>query len=330
MTTVGVVRVKLPELSTLGQTEDIESFNTWKFRLEQHLHAVKEWKPFLNQTWTCLDEDPHFGFTDIKIEKDVVTSKESQHLHLVQMLEFISGYANASVMRDEILNESCSLNNIWFRIKSFYQIQKREARALELANLQPKHQERPEALYRRMKREYVDLLQSLDDKVTYKSKSISVAESWTPLCEKLLIVNWLSLIHPKLPGLVKKRFSLQLLSVSLQDLRVPICDIIPNLLKDLESEELSVNFVPKLNFASNPKLTQNTKFCELCKAKNRPQYNTHNIADCFLLDKTKRNNLKSKQRNFRVAEVLLDDNDEIIHELSDQNDDSAVEDAPPL
>lgn len=100
------IRIKLPELNHLGHTEDIDSFTSWHFRLEQHLYAVPQWKDFLSAKWKTPDVDKFMGLTsDADTVKNALT-KEEKYVNLVQMLEFIAGYANPVAMREEILFSS--------------------------------------------------------------------------------------------------------------------------------------------------------------------------------------------------------------------------------
>lgn len=348
MATLGVVKVRLPENTHLGSNEDITSFEQWKFRISQHLNAIQDWQFLLDKTWKRPCEDRFRGFVDdvdkstvadesdkskIQVKSKLPTRTSNEKcLLLEQMIEFIAGYANPVAMREELLEESTSLKNIWYRIKCFYQIQRRECRALELPLFKMNDNERPEAFYRRLKRFYVDLLQNSEDTVLYKGKPINSEELMSPLGEKLLMVNWLQLIHHKLPSVVSKRFSLQLLSNSLQDLRVPITDLIPNMLSEINNEEInssalyvkprsgsSVNrpgqFSKKFNPSNSNKSITTKKSCELCTAKGRAQADTHDITDCFLLDSSKRQNLSSK---FRIAQCMVNnETDEVTEVLDD-------------
>ena len=181
MASTGVVKVRLPINTHLGPNEDISSFEQWKFRICQHLQAVPEWKQFLDVTWKCPSEDKFRGLTSDGDDVKPAFTQQEKLLLLEQMIEFIAGYANTIAMREELLEESTSLNNIWFRIKSYYQIQRRECRALELSNFTVNVNERPEALYRRLKRFYSDLLQCKEDNVLYRGKSITENEQFSPL-----------------------------------------------------------------------------------------------------------------------------------------------------
>ena len=175
MSNSNTVRVKLPELTHLGHTEDLESFSNWKFKLEQHLNVIPHWKRFLKATWSTPDVDPYRGLTADPEGTNSLSKEEKLNL-LNQMLEFISGYSNTVAMKDEIIQESTSLKDIFYRIQCFYQIQKRETRALEIPQITQKVNERPEALYRRLRRSYMDLLQCKEDRVLYKGKPILVDE----------------------------------------------------------------------------------------------------------------------------------------------------------
>ena len=125
------VRVKLPDLTHLGHTENLDSYTNWQFKLEQHLNVITKWKPYLSCTWLTPDDDPYRGLRDDPSGEGIPAglTKIQKVALLNEMLEFISGYANTVAMKDEIVQESTSLKNIFYRIKCFCQIQKRELRA---------------------------------------------------------------------------------------------------------------------------------------------------------------------------------------------------------
>ena len=116
---------------------------------------------------------------------------------------------------------------------------------------------------------------------------------------------------------------MQLLTVSLHDIRQSISDLIPSLLMEIESTESSVNlaavsFKSKKSFKPFPKSSIN-KRCELCEAKGRP-FDNHTIENCFLLDPSKRTLLQNKKRNLKVAEVIIDTDTNEIQKIISESD----------
>ena len=82
--------------------------------------------------------------------------------------------------------------------------------------------ERPEGLFQRLMSFIEDNLLVANNSIIHHGDAITADEELSPTLENLVVLTWLRLIHPDLPGLAKQRYGTELRSRTLASLKPEI------------------------------------------------------------------------------------------------------------
>lgn len=80
-----------------------------------------------------------------------------------------------------------------------------------------------------------DNLYVANSSITHHGDAITVDEELSPTLENLVVLIWLRLIHPDLPGLVKQRYGTELRSRTLASLKPEISQALDSLFEEIRS-----------------------------------------------------------------------------------------------
>jgi hypothetical protein len=133
-TTMANTFIKPPKPRELrDNNETITSFASWN--ILYHLSLNNEFATFLDATWQkasvancglAADDDP--------VPANDRKSAAQKNIQLERMLGLIAQFA-PSLLRNEIINKSVSLNWIWRRIRKHYSFQQSEVNFLRLSTI---------------------------------------------------------------------------------------------------------------------------------------------------------------------------------------------------
>ena len=195
----------------LAEDETLTSFEDWKNNLIFYLNQEKSFEPFLKAgaKWTkSSDADQNRGVKD-----DIVS--------LNNFLGVIAGLA-PPLLHGDITDETTKLDDVYKLIRNYYQFAPSEGTFLKFALIKREiingNLERPIHLYLRMRQFIRDNLLQCSGKIAHDGVIPSTDERITPTTERLVVLRWLEVLHPRLPELVGKVFSNELRSKSLKDL----------------------------------------------------------------------------------------------------------------
>ena len=229
---------RAPKQWSLGKSETVTSFESWRQNLKYTLALDSQFAPFLAEGFVWekkTKSSPLRGFTDDGA--DVPSLSRRTAPQKVQMLDLMLGQvANYCpvISRNTITKNSTSINSIWETIRAHYGFQSTGAHFLDMADLHLQSNERPEDLYQRIMAFVEDSLLSQDGNITHHGEKITEDEEMSPTIENFVVLTWLRLINKQLPKLVKQRYGTELRSRTLASIKPEISQALDSLLEELQ------------------------------------------------------------------------------------------------
>ena len=356
----------MPKIERLTENESLTSFKSWKGIMLYNLGLDNNFAPFLNpgvhwekksrraENRGLADEvNPDGPPNEQGVPQPVVVQTAAQRCRTLEMLlNSIANYAPV-ISRDTIVKSSTCLDDIWHALRTHYGFQTSGAHFLDLQDISLDTGERHEALFQRLTSFFEDNLISADSGITHHSIEIDEDEEMSPIIKNTIVFLWLSLIHRKLPKLVKQRYDPNLKSRTLASVKNEISSAIPSLLDEINAQtdiapvlrtyssppnnSSSNNYSNRRSFrpsrsnfsrssSSRQPLPKNSPSCALCKQASRPS--NHFLSTC--------NYLPEKDKQFISRARLLaaldeEDAAEYYHEnAEDCPDDFPIEDVPKI
>jgi len=228
----------------LTEDETFSSYTSWQQNMLYVLNQEYSNKSFLKPASVWLPtsaEDPVRGLTD---EHNDGAKKEDKIINLNVMLGYVAQFAPHYLTR-EIIDGSTSINSVWHTLRAYYGFQQSETQFMKFASISWDgiSAERPERLYRRILAHLSDNLLTADSKLLHNGKMQTKDEVLSPTVERLAVLKWMELIHPKLSALVARTFAYDLQRKTLKDLQPQICDGIEQFLEELNRDEVQASRV---------------------------------------------------------------------------------------
>ncbi len=230
---------KAPKQWQLTKTETVVSFESWKQNLLYILLLDDQFTPYLEEETTWLRRtavNPNRGFQDdtagVNARLTAVTKTQRLELMLGQIAIFCT-----VISRNSIIKQSTCLKDIWQLIRLHYGFQSSGGHFLDLAEIKLQTAERPEDLYQHLMAFFEDNLMTVDGGVTHHGAPIDADEDLTPSLENTIVVLWLRLIHPGLPGLVKQKYGAELRNKSIASNKPEISQALTSLLDEIRTIE---------------------------------------------------------------------------------------------
>ena len=141
------------------------------------------------------------------------------------------------ISRNSIVKNSTSVKSIWQAIRAHYGFQSTGAHFLDCASIKLDADKRPEDLFQRLMSFIEDNLLIANSNITHHGGVITADEELSPTLENLVVLTWLRLIHPDLPGLLKQRYGTELRSRTLASLKPEISQALDCLLEEIRSTD---------------------------------------------------------------------------------------------
>ena len=315
----------VPKQWYLSKTETINTFNNWKENQIYCLSLDDDFKPYLADgvTWNKKTAaDPYHGLTDDADTVDNGQTRQTKSAILELMLGQIANWATV-ISRHQITKNSTSLTNVWDQIRAHYGFLGTGARFLDLTNIKLEVVERPEDLYQRLFAFFEDNLLTSGSSVTHHGVTSTSDEEVTPTVENTIVFLWLEKVHIGLPGLVKQRYGTELRNKTISSLKSEISLAMSSLLDELRTTE-STSVLRVQNFrgrqqqgrfsahrgGNRPTSTsRSNRYCCLCRTANRPDFESHYLAQCRYLPESDRRRMSSSVRNVEVVDVFANEYD---------------------
>ena len=182
------------------------------------------------------------------------------------------------ISRNTIMKNSTSVKSIWQAKRAHFGFQSTGARFLDFASIKLDVDECPEDLFQRLMFFIKDNLLIANSSITHHGVVITADEELSPTLENLVVLTWLRLIHPDLPGLVKQGYGTELRLRTLASLKPEISQALDSLIEEIPSTTDSKvlcttaarfrQFPPCPSYKSPPQPrapNKRPKSCPLCK-----------------------------------------------------------------
>ena len=279
---------RAPKQWSLSKTENITTFEAWRQNLLYILSLDSNFADFLSETFTWEKKTPIFptrGLSNDPPEQTNSRTAQQKMIHLELMLGQIANYCPI-ISRNIIVRQSTSLSFIWQAIRLHFGIQSSGAQFLDYAAIKLDPDERPEDLFQRLLAFTDDNLLKAGGPMTHHGAFLDTDEEISPTLENMIVLDWLRLIHPNLPALVKQRYGTELRSRTLASIRPEISQALQSMLDELQTAaDARVlrasgfnNMRPKAFSRSS---TKPKKSCPLCLASGRQS--NHFLTKCEFL-----------------------------------------------
>ena len=313
----------------LTETETRGSLEAWCEQLIYHIANENKFERYIDdlKSWKS-SATPNRGFTaDPQGENAMSAAKKA--INLKVLLGFIAIHAPI-VSSTYIKEEACSIDEIFDRLRQYYNCRKSGSKIMEMYDFKCGPTESREACWERCYSFMEDSLITKASGVKHCGKKLENDESLTPTLQNITVMMWLDAIHRDLPSLVKQKFAITLRDCTLYSIRTEISDAIPSLLQEIGEREGTISYTSsqnrrKFNRRDKRSRPRNRPKCCLCDAANRPGADSHYFQTCPFMPAGDRKFLRS---NIRDIEVPDDSETEDSEDESDvhhsQNSDSRL------
>lgn len=306
-----------PKIIPLGEEETLASIERFKQNMLYHLRLNEEFRRFLNTEFgkKCRTSPCRSLTDDTKVETvkneggeeeevlSVVLSKEDQCFTVDLLLDQIANFSPL-IPRNDITRDSCSLQEVWQKIRLYHNLEKSGALMNECWSIKRKPDESPQALFARLKQCYDDNLIPADS-LHHVGGVLQEDEEMSPSLHNTVILHWLQLLHPQLRETVTTRFSTQLRNCTYAALFPEISRSVNPLLEELNGDTATNRvFTNKSYQPSYPNKTPYRsssrsyvrKSCDYCKMTGKKAYQTHSMDDCLWIKREmSKSNTTAKQ-----------------------------------
>ena len=310
-----------PKVRCLTQNETLATLESWKNNVLYGLRLNPDFKPYLHET--CIfgrktRNKPNRDLADdIKVEvindQDVTTvlkAKEDKSVEVDWLLDQVANYA-PNIPRNDITKDSKSLNEVWQKIRQYYNKQQAGSLLNDVWNVKREIEETPQALFGRMKQLYDDNLLTTDG-LQYVEGRVDEDEELSPTLHNTIILHWLQVLHPELRDRITQRFITQLRDSTYAAIFPEISRSVDSLLEELSNGASACRTFPNRPFSSQfrtsferkpayvkpsyPSNYSKKKNCEFCKVTGKRAYYTHNIEECLFIKKINSNDAASAKQ----------------------------------
>ena len=309
-----------PKIRTLTEIETLSSIEIWRQNIIFSPNCNEEFRPFLEDDFEWGKKSATRQYRSLTTDTSGTNQKTAaQKSALVDLL--LSQIANWSplIPRNDIIKDCASLNDVWQRIRLFYNLQTTGAFLNECWNIKRGQNESPQALYARLKQCYDDNLLQRNG-LNHIDGKLHQDEELTPTLHNSIILHWLEILHPRLRDLVTLRFSTELRNNTYALLFPEISRSLDGLLAELEDDASASRAYNSYNSSrrgpafgdkryqyknsqnsnsfpyrdkpsySNQSNTHshNEKSCDYCRIMGKRAYKSHTIDECLFLKKQSR------------------------------------------
>lgn len=239
-----MARAKIPPPPELTEDTNFSSYTTWKNSALLYLNSIEKYVPFISgrdAKWSKKTSgNQNRGFqNDVETANGTTTvtyPAAAKANDVEEMLGIIARYLPV-YLQSEIIKSTTGLDDVWKLVRKYFGIRRSEANFLKYLTIVWEDGERPERLLCRMMSHVNDNLLLKDGMIKHDGVLPTTDEDLSPTAERLIIARWLTLLDPRLPALVTRTFSYDVLHMSIKDLQPQIIDALDGLLEELRQED---------------------------------------------------------------------------------------------
>lgn len=320
-----------PKPKSLTSNETLNSLEIWKNNITYGLKMNPDFRPYLVEGFSWGKKSrirPYRNLTDVVVHHEatedavthvkteaydeIVKSREDRALDVDLLLDQIANYAEG-IPRHDIVKDSASLDEVWQKIKLFYNLQSSGSLLNECWNVRRLPDETPQAVFARLKQTYDENLLTSRGLV-HTEGQLGEDEEMSPTLLCTVILHWLEILHPKLRNLVTQRFATELRNHTYAAIFPEISRSIDSLLQEVDDDvnQSSCRAVSQRRsyFSKDKPFRQSTSYqkknCDYCKVLGRRAFYTHNIEDCLFV-KRESSSVQKKARGLTCDNSSEDD-----------------------
>ena len=218
-------------------------FKIWKEELEVYLETEDKFEVFLPggryETWKSAES--YEGRIEGHKAPDTAEDLTKIRKHLRQFITLVAKYVHFDYY-NPIIRHSTSLQWIYKKIREDYDIQQQGVHFLNILDLtwDPTGQMTPIGFYNSYRSSILGNLAKKNDVILWKSQTLTEDEKITPSHEDLILLNVLTLLHPKLPAFVKEQYGHKMgQDKRLMDFKTEILTKAKQYIQDIDNPQMS-------------------------------------------------------------------------------------------
>ena len=230
---------KPPKQWTLTENETVTKYADWQSNLQYHLSQVNEFSSFIEPDFEWQKSSvTNRGLTNdpTTVDANIRKTAAQKNIILERMLGLIAQFA-PSLLRNDIIKKSTSLDWIYRRIRKHYSFTRSEVNFLKINSIKRETGERYETLFQRIIAHIEDNLLTVESGIHHDGAALTADEEMSPTVERLIVNIWMNLIDTRLPGHVMRVYAHDLQTKSLKDIQPQLCDAMDSLLAELNAQE---------------------------------------------------------------------------------------------
>ena len=228
---------RAPKPWTLKESESAESLESWWNNQKFNLSCYPTFATFIadDAEWHVKGVANRGMLDDVDGPNARTAAQKCTQLNF--MLEQLSTYIVPIISNKEVVDRSTSLAYIYSKLRAHYGIQPSGARFIDFYAIRMQPEERYETLFQRLLAFVDESLLTPNCGISHHGAAFPVEEMMSPTIENMIVLRWLELIHPQLPGLVKQKYATNLRAVTIASIKSEISLAIPALLEEINNSE---------------------------------------------------------------------------------------------
>ena len=190
---------KIPPPRKLTESEDIDSFDDWWFQAVCYYGRDENFKEFF--------DTPDFTWQAKSVPNRGLTSA-LKAANLTCLLRALATHAIGPYIKTNITDKTKSLDDVKNEFLKFLEIEVNDLTALHWFTIQRKQTERPLVFYYRLRYHMTKHL--VQKNVIFEGVALPADETFSPSLERLIVMEWLHRMDPRLIKFVQEKFSTEL------------------------------------------------------------------------------------------------------------------------
>ena len=190
---------KIPPPRKLTESEDIDSFDDWWFQAVCYYGRDENFKEFF--------DTPDFTWQEKSVSNRGLTSA-LKAANLTCLLRALATHAIGPYIKTNITDKAKSLDDVKNEFLKFLEIEVNDFSALQWFTIQRKRTERPLVFFYRLRYHMTKHLVKKD--AIFEGVALPADETLSPSLERLIVMEWLHRMDPRLIKFVQGKFSTEL------------------------------------------------------------------------------------------------------------------------
>ena len=190
---------KIPPPRKLTESEDIDSFDDWWFQVECYYSRDEKFREFFNTpnlTWQ----------SKCALYRGLDSEQKAGNLNC--LLRAIATHTVGPYINTNITDKAKSLEDVKNEFLKFLEIEVNDFTALHWFTIQRKQSERPLVFFHRLRYHMTKHL--VKKNAIFKGVALQADEALSPSFERLIVMEWLHRMDPRLIKFVQEKFSTEL------------------------------------------------------------------------------------------------------------------------